>query len=251
MPLAKIMSAPNGATKTKQDHKALPISIEEVIESAKQCFVAGAGALHAHVRDEEGQHILDAGLYKELLGEAFVQIPQMQVQITTEAVGRYRPYEQMQLVKDVSPKMVSCAWRELSSEGVGPALEFYQWALEADIAVQHILYDDNDVVEFLQAMDQCELIRPQTQVLFVLGRYAEAKQAQTQDLDPFLKAMGNHRLDWALCAFGKAETICLSYGAKKGGKIRVGFENNLHNQDGNLAKNNAERVAEIKKISGN
>ncbi|MEO0829677.1 MAG: 3-keto-5-aminohexanoate cleavage protein, partial [Pseudomonadota bacterium] len=62
-------------------------------------------------------------------------------------------------------------------------------------------------------------------------------------------AMAEHQgvlnLDWMVCAFGPAETACLAYAADRGGKMRVGFENSLWNADGSLAKDNAERVAEV------
>ena len=112
-PLSLIMVAPNGARRTKADHSALPMTIAETVVAAKACLEAGAGALHAHVRDLTGAHVLDAGLYRELLSEMRVAVPQMQVQITTEAVGKYTPEEQRELVYKVKPDAVSIAIREM------------------------------------------------------------------------------------------------------------------------------------------
>lgn len=116
-PLSLIMVAPNGARRTKADHSALPMTIAETVVAAKACLEAGAGALHAHVRDLTGAHVLDAGLYRELLSEMRVAVPQMQVQITTEAVGKYTPEEQRELVYKVKPDAVSVAIREMVPEG--------------------------------------------------------------------------------------------------------------------------------------
>ena len=83
--LPTIMVAPNGARRTKSDHPALPITIEELVETAMACQQAGADGLHAHVRDADGRHILDAGLYNELLAELNSATPDLYIQITTEA----------------------------------------------------------------------------------------------------------------------------------------------------------------------
>ena len=62
---ALIIVAPNGARRTRDDHPALPVTIEQTVETAVACRQAGAGAIHLHVRDEKGRHSLDPGLYTE------------------------------------------------------------------------------------------------------------------------------------------------------------------------------------------
>ena len=51
--LPEIMLAPNGARRSKHDHPRLPITVEETVAAARDAFAAGAGALHAHVRDAD------------------------------------------------------------------------------------------------------------------------------------------------------------------------------------------------------
>ena len=51
--LPKLMVAPNGARKVKKDHPAVPLTISETVETSKSCYIAGAGAIHLHVRDNE------------------------------------------------------------------------------------------------------------------------------------------------------------------------------------------------------
>lgn len=248
--LPRIMVAPNGARKMKTDHPALPISIEETVQAAKACFEAGAEGLHAHVRDADGAHVLDAGLYRELLREMAITVPEMRVQITTEAVGRYSPAEQRALVREVMPEAVSIALREMCpDEDTGEVREFYHWAADSWIAVQHILYSPEDVARFLRFVDTGVIPGGCSQVLFVLGRYAENQESVPEDLDPFLvelaKRPADLELDWAVCAFGHHETDCLVYAVEKGGKARIGFENGLWNRDGSLAIDNADRIRDL------
>ena len=108
-----IMAAPNGARKVKTDHPALPVTIAETIAEAKACHAAGASILHAHVRDDDGKHVLDAGLYRQLVDGLRHDVPNMLVQITTEAVGIYTPKQQFDLVFDLKPDFVSVGFREM------------------------------------------------------------------------------------------------------------------------------------------
>ena len=105
--LPKLMVAPNGARKVKKDHPAIPLTISEIVATAKSCSNAGAEAMHFHVRDKDGQHVLDAGLYKETLNELEHQVPSMHIQITTEAIGKYSPTEMRKVAYDVEPPGLS------------------------------------------------------------------------------------------------------------------------------------------------
>lgn len=250
-PLPKVMVAPNGARRTTADHPALPVTIPQIVETAKACFDAGAGGIHAHVRDADQAHVLDAGLYKELTVELARAAPEMVVQITTEAVGRYTPEEQRAVVRAVMPKMVSVALREMAPDAdADEAARFYSWAHEAGISVQHILYTPDEVTRLASHVADGAIPAADLQLLFVLGRYAKDQESDPADLQPFVAALTAYGLtaDWATCAFGRAETAALAASFKAGGKARVGFENNLFNKDGTTAAHNAERVSEIVKL---
>jgi len=247
-PLPQIMVAPNGARRKKADHPAIPVTIAETVATAKACFKAGAGGLHAHVRDENEDHVLDAGLYRELIAEMAIQVPDMLVQITTEAVGRYSAQKQRQLVRDVTPMAVSIGMKEMLSDGdTKAARDLYHSAAEGGIAVQHIVYSADELTELI-ANVKSGIIPPRPlMLLFVLGRYTEGQQSNPAALTPFLSELGKSDLDadWAVCAFGSNETVCLDAALKAVGKVRVGFENSLWNADGSLAKDNQQRVSDI------
>jgi len=247
MSLPNLMVAPTGARLTKADHPAIPLSVLEIVVCARACHDAGAGGIHAHVRDDEGRHVLDAGLYRELLAALEAEVPDMFPQITTEAVGRYTASEQRQLVEEVRPPAVSVALREILSDGEHDAHRLFGFCREAGIAVQHILYEADEVDVLAGLVTRGIVAREGLQVLHVLGRYAPGQVSRPDDLvRPVARqqALGLHS-DWAVCAFGPHETDCLVAACALGGKARVGFENNLLNADGSLARDNAERVREV------
>lgn len=257
-----LCSAPNGARRTRADHAGLPMTSDDIADCAVACRDAGAALLHLHVRDGEGRHCLDAEAYREAtaavrhaVGDSLI------VQITTEAVGRYSPAEQMAVVRDLRPEAVSIALRELipdaSHEAEAAAFlgELSAW----DCMVQHILYAPTEV-DWM-----CELMRrgiiPDSPVfpLFVLGRYAEGQRSNPADIAGYVQKWasgdkgahrGHHLLPpWSVCAFGPEETSCAVAALSMGGHARVGFENNLWRPDGTVARDPAEPVTRLADVA--
>lgn len=250
--LPAVMVAPNGARRTGADHPALPMTIAGTVACAAACHAAGAGAIHAHLRDAEGRHWLDAGAYAELIAEMARAVPGMPIQITTEAAGRYDPPAQRALLDRITPEGVSIALAEmLADDDRAAARRLYHRLAGAGVAVQHILYDPAQLDWLLAEQTRGTLPAGPLQVLFVVGRYSDGQQAVPAMLAPFLDRMpAEAGLDWAVCAFGAQETACLVQASRLGGKLRVGFENNLLMADGRIATDNAERVAEVVALTG-
>lgn len=242
---AIVMVAPNGARRGKHDHPALPIRAGELADCAAACAEAGACAIHLHVRDADGRHVLDADAYRDASARIRRTVgDDLVIQITTEAVGLFTVDEQMQVVRDVRPEAVSLAVRELVPDAASEveAARFFAWMAGAAIAPQFILYDAQDVQRLrdLQARGVVPMAKPF--MLFVLGRYAKEQRSTPGDLGPFLTAAKGVDWPWMLCAFGARERDCMSAAGQAGGHARVGFENNLHLPDGTLAPDNAALV---------
>jgi uncharacterized protein (DUF849 family) len=242
-----VMVAPNGARRTKADHANLPITPAEIAREAELCCAAGASVLHVHVRTNDGRHSLDPDLYRAAidavrrrLGERLV------VQVTTEAVGRYSPAEQMAAVRALRPEAVSVALAELIPDdgATEQAAAFLDWLRRERIAPQYILYTPDEVARFHDLRRRGVIPQRRPFALFVLGRYAERTQAQPRDLLPYLAAH-DALCPWAACAFGPREAACVLTAAGLGGHARVGFENNLWLADGALATSNAQLVEQV------
>lgn len=234
--------APNGARRTKADHPALPMTIDEIARTALACFQAGATGIHLHVRDDDGRHSLDADRYRRAIDAITALVPKMAIQITTEAAGLYNVTEQFACLQALVPNSASVSIREMMRD-VPVAKRLYAFASEADIHVQHILYSPDDVAQ-LQAWFQDKTIsETMRSVIFVLGQYAPPVLAEPDDLTPFLKAAKDMDLDWSVCAFGRNEQACALHAQKMGGSIRIGFENNTQLPDGTLVEDNAHLVS--------
>ncbi len=247
-----IFVAPNGARRTAEDHPAVPLSVGQIVETGRACFAAGAHGLHAHVRDAQGRHVLNAGLYRELLDEMARLVPEMDVQITSEAAGAYSPAQQREVVRAVRPKHVSVALREMfADDDLAAVSRFYFEMSEGGTQIQHIVYTPEEFSRLVKLMMAGMLPARQKSVLFVLGQYGSGRQGTPDMLGPFLAELKSLRLaeQWTFmaCAFGRGETECLVAAARAGGNCRVGFENNLEHADGTIARDNAERVVALKR----
>ncbi|WP_026987405.1 3-keto-5-aminohexanoate cleavage protein [Fodinicurvata fenggangensis] len=236
--------APNGARKTKADHKRVPITPEELAATARDCHKAGASLLHLHVRDDAERHSLDAGRYREAIAAVREAVGQdLIIQITTEAVGLYDRHQQMNCVRAVEPEAVSLSVRELvpDAEAEEEASHFMAWLDEAGISPQFILYDVEDLRRFNDLTERGIIPARRHFVLFVLGRYSQDMTSHPSELLPFLEANSKAHI-WAVCAFGPRECACAAAAAALGGHARVGFENNLHLPSGGTAPDNAALV---------
>lgn len=249
--LPRLMVAPNGARRGKSDHPALPIELDELVATAVACHNAGADGIHLHVRDRDGLHSLDVGQYREVLATIKHAVPDFFLQVTSEAAGRFGPEAQMQMIRDLQPASVSLALSELMREPTtsAEATRFYAWARDTGVQVHHIVYTPDQLQRFLTCVDDGLVPGTDHQLQLVLGSYAGTEPSTPAQLDAyqaiFAPRLNDLSLDWMVCAFGSGETACLAETARRGGKMRVGFENSLWNADGSLAKDNTERVTEV------
>ncbi|ALA17666.1 MULTISPECIES: 3-keto-5-aminohexanoate cleavage protein [unclassified Chelatococcus] len=240
-----VMVAPNGARRGKADHPALPLTAAELAREAARCREAGAAAIHLHVRDGEGRHVLDADLYRAATRAVRAEVGEaMAVQITTEAVGRYAPAAQMALVDDLVPESVSIALREIIPDAAAEAAAaaFFARLATRPVLTQIIVYSAEELARLDDVMTRGIIPdAPRPNVLAVLGSYA-GREAAPGDLDAFLAA-GLARHPFMVCAFGRREAACAAAAVVHGGHMRIGFENNLILPDGRVAPHNGETVA--------
>lgn len=247
-----VMVAPNGARRQKNDHPALPITPAELAETAVAARQAGAAAIHLHVRDREGGHTLDVARYRDAMAAIRERAGHdLLIQVTSEAVGRYMPEEQMAMVRMLMPEAVSLAVRELLPDD-NPrthehAREFFSWLATTGILAQFILYSLRDVKRFRSLQRAGVIGNGPAFVLLVLGR-----GASLGDLPMMLTALEpgdpDRPVDWMVCGFGRLELPATAAAIALGGHVRIGFENNLHLADGRLAPDNAALVRQLRPL---
>lgn len=245
-----ITVAPNGGRRSKRDHPRLPLTGAEIAEDAAATADAGAGMLHLHVRGANGEHLLDAGVYRNVIARVRAAVgDRLIIQVTSESGGRYSIEQQYALVRELRPECVSLSLRELApteqhERTFGALLD---WLATERVLVQHILFTIPELERFATLRRRGVIPGDRPAVLFVLGHYSDPEPGEPGQLPPFLVARDAAELagSWTVCAFGRHEGACALAAATLGGHARVGFENNLHLANGSLAPDNAALVRQL------
>ncbi len=238
-----LMVAPTGARLQKTVHSAVPITVDEVVQTAIACEQAGASKIHIHVRDKSANHSIDPDLYNAATA-AVAEQSRIGIQVSTEAAGVFEVPAQLHCIKNVMAKDVSVSVREIMREPDG-LVGFYELAVSRGISIQHILYDQNDLLDLQKLLDQGKIPDELDRVIFVLGRYSSGMQSSPSDLNPFIQGLGDYDLDWSVCAFGNQEHDCLLAALDQGGNVRIGFENSFTASDGTIFPDNETSVSEF------
>tara|TARA_Y100000590_G_scaffold165937_1_gene190007 strand:+ start:1979 stop:2761 length:783 start_codon:yes stop_codon:yes gene_type:complete len=249
--LPNLMVAPNGARPMKKDHSRVPVTIDEIVQTAKACFDVGAGGIHFHLRDSNGRHILNSEMCLKALEKLQANVPNMHLQITTEAVGRYSPEEMRKLAYEVIPPGLSIGIREMipSRSPSEQDIKLYKSLTESGTKIQHICYEPEDIDLLSDLLNRSNITKDGTWCLFVIGHYS-GKTSDPKKIPLFIEKLklNNLNADWAVCAFGKEEFACLELSIKLGGKVRVGFENSMYLPNGDIAKDNETKVDVINRL---
>lgn len=242
-----ITVAPNGAYKQRTDHAALPMTSTELGQTAKLCLDAGAAMVHMHIRDAQGRHSLDVQGYRDAQQAVKAAVgDELIIQVTSEAARVYQAPEQIAMVTALKPEAVSVGLREVDQPEIGEAglARFFGWLAQERVMTQVIVYDVTDLQRWQALRAQGVIPDAPWSLLFVLGRYSVGQTSEPKDLLPFVLAhTGNE--PWSMCAFGAGEHACATTAVALGGHARVGFENNLLLNNGQIAPDNAALVRQV------
>jgi len=101
-----ITVAPTGAESVKAEVPALPVTLDELVATAKECEAVGAGVIHVHIRDDDAKPTLDPGRLRATV-DALRTSTDLIVQLSTG--GAVTDPESARLaVLEAGPEMASC-----------------------------------------------------------------------------------------------------------------------------------------------
>ena len=96
-----ITVAPTGAELEKSAVSALPVTLDELVTTGKECREAGAAVIHVHIRDGEAKPTLDPGRLKDTV-HALRESTDLIVQLSTGGAVT-DSYERRLAVLDAAP----------------------------------------------------------------------------------------------------------------------------------------------------
>jgi uncharacterized protein (DUF849 family) len=100
-----ITVAPTGAESEKSAVPALPVTLDELVTTAKECSASGAAVIHVHIRDAEHKPTLDLARLKDTV-HAVREATDLIVQLSTGGAVT-DPYERRLAVLDARPDACS------------------------------------------------------------------------------------------------------------------------------------------------
>ncbi|MFF1570179.1 3-keto-5-aminohexanoate cleavage protein [Streptomyces sp. NPDC058293] len=107
-----IQAAPYGPQWTPSDSDDIPISMDEQVQKAVDCWNAGATVLHVHVRESNGKGSKRLSMFNELLARLRQAVPDMVLQVggsisfAPESEGEaaeWLDYDTRHMLADLSP----------------------------------------------------------------------------------------------------------------------------------------------------
>ena len=239
-----ITVASTNVNRTKKDSPYMPETPEEIAEDIIKAATEGAVVAHIHARDETGKATFEPKYYREIVDRVRKQCD-MIVQIST--AGPPGPVENKLIpVRELRPDMAS-----LNIRGTPEEIEYTARVLK-ELKIAPIIEAFNmEMIETANSLIQRRLVEQPAHFELVFDLVAESDKSVLEDYDEMVRRIkaispgsiwsrnrGAHN-QWALDVM----TIML------GGHIRVGLEDNLFLEPGKLAKDSAEFVKRVVRLS--
>jgi uncharacterized protein (DUF849 family) len=101
-----ITVAPTGAEVDKSEVAALPVTLDELVATAKDCQAAGAGVIHVHIRDDATRPTLDLGRLRDTVA-ALRSATDLVVQLSSGGAVSDPEADRLRVL-DAGPEMASC-----------------------------------------------------------------------------------------------------------------------------------------------
>ena len=247
-----ICVAITGSVPRKEDNPAVPITVDEQVESTQAAFEAGATICHAHVRNDDQTTSSDPEKFARLKEGLEKHCPGMIIQFSTG--GRSGAGQERGGMLPLRPDMASLT---VGSNNFPTRVYENPPDLVDWLASEMIAYDVKPEIEafdlshIFQAakMQEDGRLKSQAYVQFVMG-VKNAMPVDREVFDFYLRTMKRLLPDSEWCAAGIArhQIEVNEWCVAAGGHARTGLEDNIRMNRETLAPSNAalvERVVEL------
>ncbi len=244
-PTTLITVAPTGAEAAKDEVPALPVTLEELVTTAKECQQAGAAVIHVHIRDQDAKPTLDLGRLTETVA-ALRQSTDLIVQLSTGGAVT-DPFGHRLRVLDAGPDACSltCGTVNFGDEVFSNPWRFisdlFQRAQQLGVVPEFELFDLGHVATLHRLLGEfgppaggrvhCDL------VMGVPG----GMPGDAATLVAAVAALPAGAT-WSATGIGRTTLPVMFAALAAGGHLRVGMEDTLSFARGRPAGGNAELV---------
>lgn len=241
-----ICVAITGSVPTKADNPAVPITVEEQIESTHEAFEAGASIAHCHVRNDDQTPTADPEKFARLTEGLRKHCPGMIVQLSTG--GRTGNGRERGGMLSLKPDMASLSVgsNNFPNRVYENTPELIDWLssemIKYNVKPEIEAFDLSHIFQAVKMVEDGRLKGP-LYVQFVMG-IKNAMPGDRQVFDFYKQTVERLAPDAKWCGAGigpnqiKLNEWCIS----EGGHVRTGMEDNVRLDRHTLAPSNAALV---------
>ena len=244
-----ITVAPTGAESRKSDVPALPVTLDELVATARDCEAVGASVIHVHLRDDAAEPTLDLGRLKDAVAALRAETGLI-VQLSTGGAVTDPESDRLRVL-EAQPDMASCTMGTVNfGDDVflnrwGFVVELHTRMQERGIVPEYEIFDLGQLATLRRLLDKYgPPAGGHVHVDLVMGvpggmpgtvAALAACEAALRDLP--------EGTTFSATGIGRASLPVLLASLAAGGHLRVGLEDTVTYAKGQPVESNAQLVA--------
>ena len=244
-----ITVAPTGAESTKAKVPALPVTLDELVLTAKECAALGAAVIHVHVRDGQARPTLDPGRLRATV-TALRENTELIVQLSSGGAVT-DPEADRLAVLDANPDMASCT---MGTVNFGDDVFLNRWEFIVDlhtrmqergIVPEYEVFDLGHLTSLRRLLDKYGLpAGGHVHVDFVMG-VPGGMPGSVEALVACRNALRDlpEGTTFSATGVGRTSIPVLLASLSAGGHLRVGMEDTITYAKGRPVESNMQLVA--------
>lgn len=241
-----ITLAPTGAESAKADVPALPVTLDELVQTAVAAEAVGAAVIHVHIRDDEARPTLDLGRLKDTVG-ALREATSLIVQLSTGGAVTDPEADRLRVL-DAAPDAASCT---MGTVNFGEDVFLNRWEFivalhqkmqDVGVVPEYEIFDLGQLATLRRLLDKyglphgghvhCDLVMG---VPGGMPGTAATLVAATRELPD--------GATFAATGVGRTTLPVMLASLSAGGHLRVGLEDTLTYAKGEPVRDNTQLVA--------
>ncbi|WP_232686549.1 3-keto-5-aminohexanoate cleavage protein [Halobacterium zhouii] len=248
-----VTAALTGGVHGKEANPNLPETPQEIGRAAAEAEDAGAAVVHVHARTDNGERSFDTERFQEIDDAIREHADDVVIQHSTGGTAAPAEVRHQPLRTDPPPEMASLdmgplnRYQHLTSENTRALVDsLYDEMREKDIKPELEVFNDGHLNEVHQFIERRDLADPVYATLIFGG--GTLTQPRPENL---LHSVSNlpEGAVFNTLGFGQHQLPFATMGVLLGGHVRVGLEDNVYYEAGELAASNAQLVERVVRVA--
>jgi len=248
-----VTAALTGGVHGKESNPNIPESPAEIGRAAAEAVAAGASVVHVHARKPNGERSFDVERFQAIDDAIRARTDDVIIQHSTGGTGAPGELRHQPLRTDPAPEMASLdmgplnRYDHLTSENSrGLVDSLHDEMLSRGIKPELEVFNDGHLNEVHGLLDRRDLREPVYATLILGG--GTLTQPSPRNLQHLVDNLPDGS-KFNTLGFGPHQLPMVTTGLLLGGHVRVGLEDNVYYERGELAESNAQLVERFVRVA--